>query len=209
MIKNSNIKKAFTLIEAMTAMVIVGTIAITCLATIRPGDIKKDALRKSGQDNLLRITQATKAIVSFDSTKHNMTVLKNTSGTAFTLATDSNKYLYLSQLYKKHLGSRLGSNVDTTYTGTALKNESGSAVGNLKVSNFSGGIFIKNGTYMAFKINSDCTASETNTIYDPSKTTHTVSNSCGLIFYDVNGINGPNTVGVDMYILSMGKFGVK
>ncbi len=204
-----NLKSAFTLIEAMTAMIIVGAIAISCVVVLKPGDIKKDAFKKAGLDSLIRINLATKAIVSCDSEKRNMTVLKNTSGTAFALASDGNRHLYLSQLYAKHLGSGAGATITTAYTGTALKNESGTAIGSLKVSSFNNGIYIRNGTYMAFKLNSNCTTTETNTVYNPSTTSHSVTNSCGLIFYDINGPSGPNIVGVDMYTVSIGKFGLK
>ena len=152
MIKKNNKKKAFTLIEALATLIIVGTIAIAGVAVMRPGDIKKDAYKKAGMDTLIRISIATKTIVSYNSPKHDMTLLKNTSGTEFALASDTNRHLYLSQLYSENLGTKASSSVNTTYTGTSLKNESGSAVGSLKISNFNNGIFIKNGTYMAFKL---------------------------------------------------------
>ena len=49
-----------------------------------------------------------------------------------------------------------------------------------------------------------------NYIYHPVKTAkRTQAKSCGLIFYDVNGVKAPNRLGLDQYIISIGSNGIR
>ena len=202
-------KSAFNIIELIVSMTIIGTISICCITALNPRNIKTDAIKKAGLNEFLQIDLTTKKILLNNSTEYNMVSLKNTSGTAFSL-TDENKNQYISELYAKYMSKRIAQTASDSYKALDLKNEAGTVISNYKVSTFSSGIMTRNGSYMAFKLNEDCNQTETDVIYNPSlPDKHTQTKSCGLIFYDVTGEEGPNVVGIDMYIVSIGKLGLK
>lgn len=201
-------KQSFTLMESMICLIVLSSIVFCMVSILKPADVKNDAYKHASLNTLIYINVATKQILANYSQNHSMLTLKNISGTSFNLS-DSNKNAYLSALYAKYLQKRTQT-ASSAYTDISLTDTSGSAVGSLKVSSFSNGIFIKNKSYVAFKLNANCTTTETNTIYDPSTPdNHSKANSCGLIFFDSNGEEAPNVLGIDMNIVSIGKYGIK
>jgi len=203
-------KNSYTLAEAMIVVVILGIIATCCIGALKKGNFQEEMYTKAGANYYLNISLASRQILAKYSYNYNMTALLNTSGTRFSITDESNAESNLAGIFKKTLGVRTYT-APSTYTTTVLKNKSGTAVGpssGYKVSDFTQGFKTKNGTYFALKLNKNCTTSE-QYIYDPSiPDTRTVANSCGLIFYDVNADEAPNTVGVDIYILAIKKTGV-
>ena len=191
----------------MITIVVVGLIAATTIMTLRKGDYMEKTLKKAGMSMLLQINFATKQLLAKYSYNYQMTGLKTTGGAKFSIV-DSGADANLSALYKVMLGSKTYS-APSSYTDSSLVNESSAAVGSYKVSSFTQGFVTKNGTYFALKLNGNCTTSESN-IYDPSATEiRTAAKSCGLVFFDVNAHDGPNIVGVDQFIVSIGKMGIK
>ena len=201
------IKKSFTLAEVLISVVIVGIIATCMVVSVKKSDYLTESYKKAGASTLLQINYSTKQILAKYSYSYQMTGLKTLAGAKFSI-TASGADANLAELYKKVLGTKSYS-APSTYTGADLVNEAGSKVGSYKVSSFAQGFQIKNGTYFAIKLNGNCTTSESY-IYDPSaRDIRTASNSCGLIFFDVSAHDGPNIVGVDQYIVSIGKMGIK
>lgn len=201
------IKKSYTLAEVMIVMFILGIISTFMITSLKKSDYLNKTYKKAGLSTLLQINFATKQLLAKYSYSYQMTGLKTTAGAKFSIV-DSGADANLSALYKKILGSRTYS-APSTYTGADLVNEAGSKVSTYKVSTFTQGFQTKHGTYFALKLNGNCTTSESY-IYDPSVIdTRTAAKSCGLIFYDVNAHDGPNVVGVDQYIISIGKMGIK
>ncbi len=204
------LKKSFTLTETLIVVVILGFIAAAMLASLKKGNYKAEALKKAGTNYYHQINIASKQILVKYSYGYKMTALKTIGGTEFSIS-DSNSDASLAPLFKKMLGSGTYS-APSNYSGSYLINESGTKVGpngGYKVSNFTQGFKTKNGTYMAFMLHEDCTTSETDNIYDPSTPeTHSATKSCGLIFYDVNADDSPNTLGIDQYIVSIHKLGL-
>ena len=201
--------QAFTMAETLIAIVMLGVLGACALSTLRPANIKKDALIKSGASALLQINFATKQILAKNSVNYQMTKLLTTAGAQFSI-NDSGADAKLAPLYKKALYESRKNTIPATYTALSLKNEEGSAVGSsLKVSSFTQGFKTKNGTYIAFMLYDNCTTNETY-IYDPSAPElRTAKKSCGLIFFDVNAEESPNIIGIDQYIVPIGKLGIK
>ncbi len=195
--------KAYTLAEVLITMILMSFICVLVFSSIKKGNHYSESCKKAGRNSLLQIEYATKQILSKYSTNYTMTTLKAIDGTRFSI-NNSGADAKLSAIYKKLLGSRTYT-APSAYTNIALKNESGAAVGSsLKVSSFTQGFKTKNGTYIAFKIYTNCTTNETY-IYDPAvPEKRTATKSCGLIFFDTNADEDPNVVGVDMYIVPIG-----
>ena len=97
-----------------------------------------------------------------------------------------------------------------------LKDSDGAKV-TLKVSDFSapsgGGVgnayIARSDVYLAVQLFGNCDT-EIKYIYDITrKPPADVKKVCGLIFYDVNSDEAPNVLGVDQYIIPIGKIGIK
>lgn len=204
-------KRSYTLTEAMIVIVVLGIIAITIIVSMKKENYHATALKKAGSNYYLHLNIATKQILTHYSYGYNMVTLLTIGGTKFSIADASDADVNLSALYKKMLGSSSTYTASDTYKNTVLKNEADTTVGpstGYTISSFSQGFKTKNGYYVAFKLNGNCTTDEEH-VYDPSlPDTRTSAKSCGLILYDVNAEQGPNVVGVDIYILPIHKNGI-
>lgn len=204
----NNKKQAFSLIETMITLVIVGTISAAVLGLLKNGSVNNGVLQKAGANAYYQLDFASKAILAKNSTNYSFTSLKATNGAAFQI-TASDADAKLMALYKKNLGALRNKTPSASYKTNTLKNSSNAEVTGVSISSFPQGFFSKNGTYIALKLNGNCTTSETY-LYNPATPqTRSTSNSCGLIFFDVNGENQPNLLGIDQYIVAIGKLGVK
>ena len=205
------IKKAFTLAESMIAMIVLGILGACALSVLRPLDIKTDGLKKSGKNTLIELNYATTQILANHSSNARMTGLLSDTKEEFSI-TDTGADVKLAKLYSKTLIISKKNDIPSTYTASALQNEQGEKIGNgseLKVSDFTQGFKIKNHAYIAFKLHSSCDNQE-EYIYDPAAIDkRTVKNSCGLIFFDVNAQDSPNILGIDQYIVAIGRQGIK
>ena len=88
-------------------------------------------------------------------------------------------------------------NYDKTSTGNALKDT---------YSNF---IYTNDGVVIGFRTYTSCATTETNANPPTYRGKYSVANSCGSIFYDINGFKGPNKLGSDQYIIPLGLQGIK
>jgi len=209
--RGTNLKKtSYTLAEALIIMVVMSLIIASTITILRPKDYVAETLKKSGGSSLVQISFATRQILTKYSTNFRMTRLFTPDKTIFSI-NDNKADEKLVLLYKKLLFVS-NKTVSSDYTNSFLLNESGAKIGGgsgLKVSDFTQGFITRSGMYIAFRLYNSCSVSETY-IYDPSNTgLKTATNSCGLIFYDVNADNGPNTLGIDQYIASLGAQGIK
>lgn len=195
-------KFAFTLVELLIVLIILAVFATIMISAIKPNNIKAQAYKKAGEDTYSQIAHATKSILLYNTKNYNLTQLTDSAGVLI----DSADFLArLIELYKQNFILKSGT-IDATYAAKELTNGT-STISGVKASDFTG-FFIKNGTYFGIKLHGNCTTT-TNYIYDPSTPNNkTRTNTCGLIFFDVNGAKAPNNLGVDQYILGLGKFGV-
>ena len=199
-------KKAFALAEFSIVIIIIGIIASTAISVLKPREFQSEAAIKTGKTLYLQVELATKQVLMRNSKNYSFTKLIDSAGAVYSIAS-SGAGAKLIQSYKKHLVGKRTANTDATYLASTLYNTSGAT--SLKVSDFSNYFTLKNDAFFGIKLNGNCTTSET-LIYDPFlPDKRNKENSCGLIFYDVNGKNTPNILGIDQYILSIGKKGIK
>ena len=204
-----NIKHAFTAAETLIVIVIIGIVSSCVLVALKPGDVKKDMLKKSGNNMLLQIDFATRQVLAKNSMNYKMTKLVTNAGVQFSI-NDSKADEKLIALYKRALIPSRNKTIPATYTAIELKNEANAKIGGgLKISSVTQGFRVKNGAYFAIKLNGNCTTNETY-IYDPSAPEkRTAKKSCGLIFFDTNAEDSPNIVGVDEFIVPIGNSGLR
>ena len=196
---------AYTLAESLIVIAIVGIMYVIVLHVLRPNNIKHEALTKAGSNLYIQIDFATKQMLAKNTKNYILTRLKDSSG-EFSVESSSSASRLLA-IYKKRL-SGIRKTPDATYLNLALQDSSNNKVGNLKVSSFQG-FTLKNDAYFGIKLNNNCTTTESY-IYNPSMPNkRTQAKSCGLIFFDVNGQDLPNNLGVDQYIISIGKNGIR
>ena len=197
-------KKAFTLIEQLLVIVIVGIITSIVLTISRPGTIKEDSLKKAGKSTFIQVEFVAKSILAKHTSNYSFTTLVDSTG-EFSIESSAS-IARLVEIFKKQFVA-LRKTLDTSYS-TKTLTDGTTTYATLTPSSFSGFI-IKNGAYVGIKLNDNCTT-EINYIYDPSTPEKNIKkNTCGLIFFDVNEKNEPNLLGVDQYIVALGKYGVK
>ena len=202
------LKNAFTLAESLITIVIIGIIYAAIFNILRTDDINNDVIKKAGANVYYQIDFASKQILAKNTYNYNFHKLKNDLGFSFSI-TSENADKELVKLFKKHMKGLRNNSLNLNYAEKRLINESGITINNLKVSTFNYGFFISNGAYIAIRLNKNCTTTETY-VYSPiQRTNRSATNSCGLIFFDVNGDKEPNTLGIDQYIVPIGKSGVK
>lgn len=196
--------KAFTLTEQIIVLILVGIIASAITTVVKPGEINNEAIKKAGKSVFVQIEFATTQLVSRNAKNNTLTRLVDATG-EFSIAS-SGSIDRLISLYKKNLMGLRNDTLDSTYA--ALKLTDGTNTLTLKPSDFKG-FTLKNGAYFGIKLNNSCTT-EITYIYDPSTpATRSKKNTCGIIFFDVNGETKPNQLGFDQYIVALGKRGIK
>ena len=205
-------KKAFTLTEVLIVLTVMGVIAAVCLLNLKPNKVKYEALMKGGKTMLYDIDGATRRLLAKNSIGYSTQRLVDTSGAEFSIgATGSTAKMI--ELYKQHMKPVRGKTLANTYGANKdvlLKDEAGNTYTDIKVSYFPSGYFLKNGGYFALKVLSTACTSSISYTYNPNMPSkRTTANSCGAIFYDVNGEQLPNTLGIDQYIVAVGKMGIK
>jgi hypothetical protein len=105
------------------------------------------------------------------------------------------------------LVGRRNSSWDSSYSSRELTDGAISITG-LTPSDYTG-FTLKNETYFGINLTGDCT-SQIDYIYDPSTPEkRTKTRVCATLFFDMNGKDSPNILGIDQYIVAIGKFGVK
>ncbi len=205
---NSHKKSAFTLAESLIAAMLVGIFSVALMAVMRPNDIKNDALKKAGLNYYLQMEYATKQILLKKTKSYSFLNLLDDSNKTYSIV-DSGADSKLISAYKKYLIPARNATVSATYKSAQLKNYLGQNVASLKPSSFTQGYVLKDRSYFALKLNKNCTTTES-TVYNPSMyEKRSQTNSCGLIFFDVNGEELPNIVGLDQYIVPIGKLGLR
>ena len=210
--KMYNKKEAFSLMETVLVVIVLGCIATAMLLVLKPNNIKTEAILKNASNMIGQINFATTNILAKNSKSFSMTDLVALDGTNFSIVDDKADEKLIA-LYKKSLIALRKTDIPSSYLSSELSSAGGAIAidesKNLKISDFSKYFVIRNGTFFALKLNGNCATVETY-IYDPmTPNKNSVENSCGLIFFDVNIEEAPNLLGVDQYIISIGKRGIK
>ena len=191
---NINLKKAFTMAEAILVMTILGIIATIMITTLKPAEFKDKGLKVLAKKVLSEIDTATTQILTNDTRlgKFDQLVVDSTVTTAF--ATDGGNTL---NYYKKYLTTIRGAVPDTSCCVTGGANLAANA------------IYLKDGACLGIKATTDYANSSFNTIF-PGELNAQATNKVtqGLIIFDTNGTDEPNTLGKDCFILPVGTDGI-
>ena len=178
-------KNGFTLFEAMIVTVIVGMLVSIMLVNLRPNDIRQETLQKAALALYRHIDFATNQIIVKNSPTYSLDNVRALDGTSCSITKEADEKYFL-ELYKKYLIAKRSDKAIT-----------------------SGEITLRNNATFKIELNGDCTQEATG-LYNPMlPNTSTSKRSCGLIYFDVNGEDLPNTLGLDKYIISIGKLGLR
>lgn len=198
-------QKAYTLAEQLIVVVIIGFIATIMTSTFKPNNYKIEVLQRAAKAQYIQIDFATKNLLAKHSKNYNFFALFDESG-VFSAA-DSSSTNRIVQLYRKVLVGMKNSSWDSSYSLKELTDGT-TAITGLTPSDYSGFI-LKNNVYFGINLNGNCNT-QVDYIYDPSTPEKkTKTRTCGTIFFDMNGKESPNLLGIDQYIVAFGKFGVK
>ena len=204
---NSRIKRAFTVAETTIVMVIIGAIAVTLLYSMKPNNVERDLLDKNAKKMLFQIEYATKQILAKNTDNFTFTKLFLFDGTNFSI-TDYGADANLLSLYRKYLVGLRNYNPDNAYLSTFLRDEAGNNLG-YELSKFEHYFKMKNGAHIAIRLHEACDVDETKIYHPQYPDKREQSNSCGLIFFDINAKDSPNILGIDQFIVALGKYGIK
>ena len=201
-------RRAFTLVESLITMIIIGIVYVAISSVIRPNDIKREVLQKAGANMAYQLDFASKQILARNTVNYNFAHLKTSDGTEF-LITDDGADEKLMKLFRKNLKGLKNVSVSSSFLGQTLINEQNALVADTTPSSFKYGFTLSNNAYLAIRLNGNCTTTETY-IYNPTQPNkRTQANSCGVFFFDVNGDKAPNVLGLDQYVVAIGKNGLK
>jgi len=188
-------KRAFTMAEAVLVMTILGIIATIMITTLKPAEFKEKGLSVLAKKVMGEIDTATTQILLNNSSDGTMAhIYQSGTSTLFsattTTATVSN---HLGTLYKKYLtATRKACNSDATCKAC---------------NNYNNKFFLKDGVCIGISTGKPSAAVNT---WFPGETTYTNEQpNYGLIFFDVNGIDEPNTLGKDQFLMPLGVEGIQ
>lgn len=182
-----NMKKAFTMAEAILVMTILGIIATIMITTLKPAEFKDKGMAILAKKVLSEIDTATTQILinnSMDGTMANL--YKPGTATNFAYKSDVGN---VGKLYKKYL------------TATRQK----TTANDCNISGYTNSFFLKDGACMAIKVGA---ANASPTIFPGEVSTTNVNVTQGLLFYDINGKEEPNVNGKDRFILPISDEGI-
>lgn len=195
--------KAFTLYETLVTMIIVGVVAAIGISNMRPDKIENDVLIEAGKDMYIQLDYATREIIAKESNNYTLSRIKNGSS-EYSIEKSSNLSTLVNTTYKKRIKALRDNSLANDYKNAILRTrDNANATGeSLKPSSFTG-FTTKNGGYFAVRLHNSCTKSET-ALYNPMQPDNrSQTNSCGQVFFDVNGDKKPNLLGVDQYLVSL------
>ena len=185
----ANFKKAFTMAEAILVMTILGIIATIMITTLKPAEFKEKGLKVLAKKVLSEIDTATTQIMVNNTKLGTMDTLVTANGANFTWAGNQASIL---DYYKKYLTTIRTEVPTTSYCRTGDAAYGATAA------------YLKDGACIGIY----STAVTTNTIF-PGETTYQSSSATqGLIIFDTNGEEEPNTVGKDRFVMPVGVEGI-
>lgn len=207
---DKSIKKSrgFTLTEAILVIILIGVIAAITIPQLLVNNPTKQGWDTMAEKTAGLLVQANYYILLYDTKLDDYTRLIH-NDTEFSI-NSPNAAEKISALHKKYIAHTVGKiNLNDKYFTSALIDYDSVSTGASLKDTYSNFIYTNDGVVMGFKTYDTCTASEPNTNPPTHRKKYAVANSCGSIFYDVNGFKKPNKLGSDQYIIPIGLRGIK
>ena len=196
---------AYSIVEVVVVMLILAIITIIMLGTLNSDEVNNKALEQAAKAMYLQVEKATRSVVLNNTNNYTLERMKDSSG-EFSIASSSSLNRMV-ELYKENMILARNATQDSNYLSGELTDNTTTWSG-ISPSYFTG-FTLRNESYIGFKLNNNCTTT-ISYIYDPlMPDKRSVANTCGIIFYDTNGDKKPNILGVDQFILAIGKLGLK
>lgn len=195
--------KAFTLYETLVTMIIVGVVAAIGINNMRPAEIENKVLIEAGKDMYIQLDYATREIIARDTNNYTLSRIKN-GANEYSIEDSSNLSTLVYTTYKKRIKALRDFSLANDYRNAILesRDDKNATQESLKPSSFTG-FMTKNGGYFAVRLHNTCTKNETALFNPIQPDIRTQANSCGQIFFDVNGDKKPNLLGVDQFLVSL------
>ena len=184
------IKQAFTMAEAILVMTILGIIATIMITTLKPAEFKEKGLKVSAKKVLSEIDTATTQILVNNTKLGSFNSLVHDNGTNFTWKGNGATVL---EYYKKYLTTIRTIVPSTSFCITGDSSRNAKAV------------YLKDGACIGIY---DSETTNAQTIFPGETTTKQSNASQGLLLFDTNGEEEPNTIGVDRFILPIDSSGI-
>jgi len=183
-----DIKKAFTMAEAILVMTILGIIATIMITTLKPAEFKEKGLRILAKKVLSEIDTATTQILVNNSSKNNMATLYVAGATTTQFAMTGDNHANMANLYKGYL----------TTTRQTSTNCAGLSAGTQ--------FFLKDGACMGVASGTTNTLA---TCFPGEETATNVNVTYGYLYFDTNGDEEPNAICRDRFVLPFDISGIK
>lgn len=202
------IHKAFTMSEAILTMVILGVIfalSITALKFIKPAQDGMDTMSKKMAENL---DQAFTQIIAHHAGIDDLLIIKN-GNDRFSIA-DEDVTPKMAKVIGKYI-LEIPYDLDLTneYFSEQIKDYNKKPTGETLKDAYSHFVVVQDGIFMGLRFYGNCTTTEPNATPPMQRGRLAMPNTCGSIFYDVNGFKKPNKLGSDQYVLPLYRRGIK
>lgn len=185
---------AFTMAEAILVMTILGIIATIMITTLKPAEFKEKGLRVLAKKVLSEIDTATTQILVNNTKLGDFKSLVQDDGTQFEYKGNAATVL---EYYKKYL-TTIRTDVPTT---------SFCVTGGQATSLNAEAAYLKDGACIG--ISATEVTTPTDTIFPGEDAPEQATASQGLLLFDTNGEEEPNTIGKDRFILPIGDAGIQ
>ncbi|MBQ4646681.1 MAG: hypothetical protein IJB79_04975, partial [Candidatus Gastranaerophilales bacterium] len=176
--------------EAILVMTILGIIATIMITTLKPAEFKEKGLKVSAKKVLSEIDTATTQILVNNTKLGSFNSLVHDNGTNFTWKGNGATVL---EYYKKYLTTIRTIVPSTSFCITGDSSRNAKAV------------YLKDGACIGIY---DSETTNAQTIFPGETTTKQSNASQGLLLFDTNGEEEPNTIGVDRFILPIDSSGI-
>lgn len=190
-------KQAFTMAEAVLVMTILGIIATIMITTLKPAEFKDKGLKVLAKKVMSEIDNATTQILLNDTADGTLDKLyeadtaEGESPATFSSAT-AGKASDMAKLYKKYLTTIRKSCDNSKDCGTCY--------------DYDAKFFLKDGACVGLKSGAQEKAV---TIFPGETETSEIDATHGVIFFDINGVDEPNTLGKDQFLMPLNSEGIQ
>ena len=206
--KSSKKSKGFTLTEAILVIILIGVIAAITIPQLLVNNPTKKGWDTMADKTVGYLMQASTQILIYDAPIDDFTRL-TLDGSTFSIE-DSDATPKMAKLYSKYMANAK-SKIDPNneYFSSPLKDYNDSVLADSLKDVYSEFFYGNDGVIIGFRFYGGCTNAEENANPPSYRQKYSAPNSCGSIFFDINGYKKPNKLGSDQYIIPIGKRGIK